>query len=180
MSCLHWTQARCPSKVLWPTSRMRLVEFMSLHIVAYLTMIVLLFFQLYIQFNNIHLWLFGQVNNAGVGGISNEVELSVTTLDTNYFGVKNVTKALLPLLRDSPAGPRIVNVSSMVGALEVIHQPYSSPLHSNALKYRREGTLFHLYKCRNAISMWGFNRVSTIVGWTYGKTRGKHYEILSK
>jgi NAD(P)-dependent dehydrogenase (short-subunit alcohol dehydrogenase family) len=86
-------------------------------------MIVLLFFQLYIQFNNIHLWLFGQVNNAGVGAISNEVELSVTTLDTNYFGVKNVTKALLPLLRDTPAGPRIVNVSSMAGALEVIHQP---------------------------------------------------------
>ena len=79
-----------------------------------------------------------------MGATSNDVELSVTILDTNYFGMKNVTKALLPLLRDSPAGARIVNVSSMIGALEVIYQPYPSPLYSNALNYRRRGTLFHL------------------------------------
>lgn len=149
---------------------MRSVEFMFLHIVTYLTMIVLLSFQLYIRFNNIHLWLIGQINNAGVGAFSNEVELSVTILDTNYFGMKNVTKALLPLLRDSQAGPRIVNVSSMAGALKVIHQPYPSPLHSNALKYRREGTIFHLYECQNVVPMWGFKMVSTIVRLTYGKT----------
>ncbi|KAH0777193.1 hypothetical protein KY290_008604 [Solanum tuberosum] len=37
-------------------------------------------------------------------------------LDTNYYGVKNVTEALLPLLQNSPS-PRIVNVSSRRGAL---------------------------------------------------------------
>ncbi|WMV56195.1 hypothetical protein MTR67_049580 [Solanum verrucosum] len=37
-------------------------------------------------------------------------------LDTNYYGVKNVTEALLPLLQNSPS-PRIVNVSSHRGAL---------------------------------------------------------------
>uniref|UniRef100_A0A0V0IMU2 Putative ovule protein n=1 Tax=Solanum chacoense TaxID=4108 RepID=A0A0V0IMU2_SOLCH len=37
-------------------------------------------------------------------------------LDTNYYGVKNVTEALLPLLQNSPS-PRIVNVSSRKGAL---------------------------------------------------------------
>jgi hypothetical protein len=116
---------------------MRLVEFMSLHIVAYLTMIALLFFQLCIRFNNIHLRLIGQVNNARVAAVSNEYEPSVTILDTNYFGMKNVTKVLLPLLRDSPTGPCIMNVSSMVSALEVIYQPYPSPLFSNVLKYRR-------------------------------------------
>jgi len=39
-------------------------------------------------------------------------------LDTNYYGVKNVTEALLPLLQNSPS-PRIVNVSSRRGALNV-------------------------------------------------------------
>ncbi|XP_015158237.1 short-chain dehydrogenase/reductase 2b-like [Solanum tuberosum] len=38
-------------------------------------------------------------------------------LDTNYYGVKNVTEALLPLLQNSPS-PRIVNVSSRRGALK--------------------------------------------------------------
>jgi carbonyl reductase 1 len=42
-------------------------------------------------------------------------------LDTNYFGVKNVTKALLPLLRDNtPGGARVVVVASTGGQLKVI------------------------------------------------------------
>ncbi|KAG5577188.1 hypothetical protein H5410_057322 [Solanum commersonii] len=40
-------------------------------------------------------------------------------LNTNYYGVKNVTKAFLPLLQNSPS-PRIVNVSSRRGALNAI------------------------------------------------------------
>lgn len=40
-------------------------------------------------------------------------------LDTNYYGVKNVTEALLPLLRRSTLGARIVNVTSLRGELWV-------------------------------------------------------------
>lgn len=40
-------------------------------------------------------------------------------LDTNYYGVKNVTEALLPLLQRSTFGARIVNVTSLRGELWV-------------------------------------------------------------
>ena len=59
--------------------------------------------------------------------------------------MKNVTKALLSLLRDSPAGPRIMNVL-MVGALEVIYQPYPSPFFSIALKYLRGQSTIYSYR----------------------------------
>jgi hypothetical protein len=40
-------------------------------------------------------------------------------LNINYYGVKRVTEALLPLLQLSPAGARIVNVSSLRSELKV-------------------------------------------------------------
>lgn len=40
-------------------------------------------------------------------------------LETNYYGVKNLTEALLPLLQRSTFGARIVNVSSLRGELKV-------------------------------------------------------------
>src|SRR6266545_3605208 len=42
--------------------------------------------------------------------------------ETNVFGVIAVTQAMLPLLREAPAG-RIVNVSSRVGSMTVISDP---------------------------------------------------------
>ncbi|KAG0568932.1 hypothetical protein KC19_6G052600 [Ceratodon purpureus] len=57
-----------------------------------------------------------QVNNAGIARAETEEEL----FDTNYYGVKRVTKAILPLLRPSPAGARVINVSSSLGELKVI------------------------------------------------------------
>ena len=39
------------------------------------------------------------------------------TLETNYFGTLAVTQALLPLLRESCASPRLVNVASWAGRL---------------------------------------------------------------
>ncbi len=42
-------------------------------------------------------------------------------LDTNYFAVKNVTKTLLPLLRDdTPGGARVIVVASTLGQLKVM------------------------------------------------------------
>ncbi|MBR0859222.1 SDR family oxidoreductase [Bradyrhizobium liaoningense] len=73
------------------------------------------------------------VNNAGVSHagsqsrtpeqVMGETYLSVVNMDelravyeTNLFGVIAVTQAMLPLLREAPAG-RIINVSSMTGSL---------------------------------------------------------------
>ncbi|NEA38952.1 SDR family NAD(P)-dependent oxidoreductase [Streptomyces sp. SID11385] len=65
------------------------------------------------------------VNNAGIGGTTEDgaqdpttLDLDVlrTVLDTNVFGVVRVTNALLPLLLRAPA-PRVVNVSSNMGSL---------------------------------------------------------------
>lgn len=50
---------------------------------------------------------------------SEEYQHAVETIETNYFGVRRVTENLLPLLRASPFGARIVMVSSMVGQVEV-------------------------------------------------------------
>ncbi|CAN4088665.1 unnamed protein product [Withania somnifera] len=36
-------------------------------------------------------------------------------IQVNYFGTKNMIKALIPLMRPSPAGARIVSVTSQLG-----------------------------------------------------------------
>lgn len=62
------------------------------------------------------------VNNAGVlydfdGDVT--VDTFRRTYETNVFGPFAITKALLPLLKQSPAG-RIVNHSSILGSLQMI------------------------------------------------------------
>lgn len=61
------------------------------------------------------------INNAGIGiqhGIPSEMNMSELkdTMDTNFFGPFAVTKAFLPLLRNSQSG-RIVNISSSLASL---------------------------------------------------------------
>jgi NAD(P)-dependent dehydrogenase (short-subunit alcohol dehydrogenase family) len=46
------------------------------------------------------------------------------TFDVNFFGLVEVTQALLPLIKKSPAG-RIVNVSGILGSLAVHSDPAS-------------------------------------------------------
>lgn len=46
------------------------------------------------------------------------------TFDVNFFGLVEVTQALLPLIKKSPAG-RIVNVSSILGSLTIHSDPAS-------------------------------------------------------
>ncbi|MBO9653385.1 MAG: SDR family oxidoreductase [Agrobacterium tumefaciens] len=79
------------------------------------------------------------VNNAGISHagaqsrtpeqMMGETFLSVVDMDelravyeTNLFGVVAVTQAMLPMLREAPAG-RIVNVSSMTGSLTMNADP---------------------------------------------------------
>ncbi|KAE8719696.1 MtN19-like protein, putative isoform 1 [Hibiscus syriacus] len=60
------------------------------------------------------------INNAGVNynlGSGNSMEFSKTMIETNYYGTKNMVKAMIPLMRPSAAGARIVNVSSRLGKL---------------------------------------------------------------
>lgn len=42
-------------------------------------------------------------------------------LDTNYYGCKRVIEALIPLLKLSTQGARIVNVTSLRGELKVCY-----------------------------------------------------------
>ena len=58
------------------------------------------------------------INNAGVNfnrGADNSVEFAEQVIETNYFGTKRMIEAMLPLLKPSPYGGRIVNVSSRLG-----------------------------------------------------------------
>ncbi|MCE9571791.1 MAG: SDR family oxidoreductase [Deltaproteobacteria bacterium] len=69
------------------------------------------------------------VNNAGIaraGGPPSSAALDEAraVFETNVLGVIAVTQAMLPLLREAPAG-RIVNVSSSLGSLTVIGAPGS-------------------------------------------------------
>jgi carbonyl reductase 1 len=66
-------------------------------------------------------YLLLQINNAGILGDPNEVTLenAKSVLATNYFAVKDVTKTLLPLLRDdTPGGARVIVVGSRIAQLK--------------------------------------------------------------
>lgn len=61
-----------------------------------------------------------QVNNAGVNfnvGSENSVENARKVIETNYYGTKRMIEAMIPLMKPSDAGARIVNVSSRLGRL---------------------------------------------------------------
>jgi NAD(P)-dependent dehydrogenase (short-subunit alcohol dehydrogenase family) len=66
------------------------------------------------------------VNNAAIARSAKPSDASLedvrAVFETNVFGVIAVTQAMLPLLRQAPAG-RIVNVSSRVGSLSAITDP---------------------------------------------------------
>jgi NAD(P)-dependent dehydrogenase (short-subunit alcohol dehydrogenase family) len=77
------------------------------------------------------------INNAGIARetfmspnqtSTTSAEVLHDTFDTNFFGVIQITQALLPLLRKSPAG-RIVNLSSILGSL-TLHADPNSPIYN--------------------------------------------------
>src|SRR2546422_1424364 len=57
------------------------------------------------------------VNNAGIGSWGADRRASIHTIETNYFGSRDVTDALLPLI---PDGGRVVMVSSGLGELSTL------------------------------------------------------------
>jgi len=74
------------------------------------------------------------INNSAIfidNGVSpGQLEVSILkqTFETNFFGVFAVTRAMLPLLRKSTEGGRIVNVSSGQGSLARNSSPNSTSL----------------------------------------------------
>lgn len=61
-----------------------------------------------------------QVNNAGANfniGSENSVKFAENVIATNYFGTKQVIETMIPLMKPSASGARIVNVSSRLGRL---------------------------------------------------------------
>lgn len=61
-----------------------------------------------------------QINNAGVSKRRLEVyEDAEETMQVNYFSANRVTEELMPFLRASPHGARIVMISSQTALLEV-------------------------------------------------------------
>ncbi len=71
-----------------------------------------------------------QVNNAGIASSDKDVTFETVklVLDTNYFGVRNVTRALLPLLHnDTPGGARVIVMASRLGQLKVMSLGIPAP-----------------------------------------------------
>lgn len=69
------------------------------------------------------------VNNAGFG-ISGAVEFTKTEdakrlFDTNFFGMVNMNRAVVPVMREAGQG-RIVNISSVAGQIPIPFQTYYS------------------------------------------------------
>ncbi|XP_021825235.1 (+)-neomenthol dehydrogenase-like [Prunus avium] len=65
-------------------------------------------------------WLSGKAVNKIQGAVKFTYEKAEECLNTNYYGPKRLTEALLPLLQLSPQGGRIVNVSSLRSELKRI------------------------------------------------------------
>jgi NAD(P)-dependent dehydrogenase (short-subunit alcohol dehydrogenase family) len=67
------------------------------------------------------------INNAGIAGtmqaaLETDINVFKEVFETNFFGVIEVTRAFIGLLRQSPE-PRIVNVTSGLGSLTLHNDP---------------------------------------------------------
>jgi len=101
------------------------------------------------------------INNAGINaedGFTGNNSTTVTsavlrkTFDTNFFAVVEVTQALLPLLRKSPAG-RIVNLSSILGSLTLHSDPKSPIAGSKSLAYNASKTAVNAFTIHLAAAL---------------------------
>ena len=96
------------------------------------------------------------VNNAGVAAgkfpgtgpehSAADVPLDILrkVFDTNFFAQVALTKALLPLLKKSPAG-RIVNLSSILGSLGLHADPNSPIYHAKSFAYDASKTALNAF-----------------------------------
>jgi short-subunit dehydrogenase len=103
------------------------------------------------------------VNNAGYGiyGAVEEtsIEEAKAQLETNFFGVVRMTKAVLPIMREQRAG-RVINIGSLAGLVAVPYHAYYS-----ASKFALEGFTEAL-----RIELEPFNVFATILEFGYVNT----------
>jgi len=101
------------------------------------------------------------VNNAGINAentFTGNNSQTVTqaelrkTFDTNFFGVVELTQALLPLLKKSSAG-RIVNLTSILGSLTLHADPTSPIAGSKALAYNASKTALNAFTIHLAAAL---------------------------
>ncbi|MDE3253855.1 MAG: SDR family oxidoreductase [Bacteroidota bacterium] len=94
------------------------------------------------------------INNAGIQiesdnwGVNTSIGLEESilrkTMDTNFFSLVKLTDTLLPLIRKSEAG-RIVNLSSILGSLQ-LHSNPASPIYASKLfAYNTSKTALNAY-----------------------------------
>ena len=96
------------------------------------------------------------VNNAGIAGggfpgtgpehraADVPLELLHKVFETNFFAPVALTKALLPLLKKSPAG-RIVNLSSILGSLSLQADPKSPIYNAKSFAYDASKTALNAF-----------------------------------
>jgi NAD(P)-dependent dehydrogenase (short-subunit alcohol dehydrogenase family) len=90
------------------------------------------------------------VNNAAIGGRqpqrASSVDIAVLrdVYETNFFGVVQVTQAMLPLMQKSPA-PRIVNVSSELASLGYHYREKSEFFATNLMAYSTSKTAVNAF-----------------------------------
>ena len=101
------------------------------------------------------------VNNAGVGEGTDLVKNTALTVDqktlrsifdTNFFGLIELTQALVPLLRKSPAG-RIVNLSSILGSLTLHAAPDSPIAGTKIIAYNASKAALNLFTIHLAAAL---------------------------
>ena len=90
------------------------------------------------------------INNAGISGGLPQTALGATAeqfkkvFDTNVIGVTRVTQAFIDLLKNSDA-PRIVNVSSGQGSLEIATDVTSPYYHHKGAVYQPSKSALNMY-----------------------------------
>ena len=108
------------------------------------------------------------VNNAGIAGgtfpgtgpehRASDVPLDLLhkVFETNFFAPVALTKTLLPLLKQSPAG-RIVNLSSILGSLTLHADPKSPIYNAKSFAYDASKTALNAYTVHLAYELRGTN-----------------------
>ena len=127
------------------------------------------------------------VNNAGIAGGSfpgdgpehraSDVPLDLLhkVFETNFFAQVALTKALLPLIKKSPAG-RIVNLSSILGSLSLHADPKSPIYDAKSFAYDASKSALNAFTIHLAYELRGTNiKVNSAhPGWVKTDMGGEH------
>ena len=129
------------------------------------------------------------INNAGVAPkdslfVSKSLETLKDEFDyiyeTNFFGIVYLTKELLPLIKKSTAG-RIVNLSSILGSLNMHAQPESPIAGFRVLSYNSAKAALNMFTIQLAdeLKEFGIKVNSAHPGWVQTELGGNEQAPMS-